>query len=177
MILEIKPEQQKVLERAAQSGMSPEDVLDQAFAVIHEQYRNDDWLVADKEPIAAQIEEGFAQSELVVADTVGEICVAGGVRSVCLNHYLRLYPGFVRVALGIQPIVDENKLAIGLRFISQAILRIRARSLESDLLAAYAVESVSGAQVAVELKSSHLLLQLGDFFVRFIQQIISRLRR
>ena len=38
MILELKPEQQKVLDRAAQSGMSPEDVLDQAFAVIHEQY-------------------------------------------------------------------------------------------------------------------------------------------
>lgn len=63
MILELKPEQQRVLDRAALSGMSPEDVLDQAFAVIHEQYRNDDWLLADKEAIAAQIEEGFAQSE------------------------------------------------------------------------------------------------------------------
>jgi predicted transcriptional regulator len=63
VILELKPEQQRVLDRAALSGMSPEDVLDQAFAVIHEQYRNDDWLLADKEAIAAQIEEGFAQSE------------------------------------------------------------------------------------------------------------------
>jgi predicted transcriptional regulator len=63
VILELKPEQQQVLERAAQSGMSPEDVLDQAFAVIHEQFRSDDWLMADKESIAAQIEEGFAQSE------------------------------------------------------------------------------------------------------------------
>jgi len=63
VILELKPEHQQVLERAAQSGMSPEDVLDQAFAVIHEQYRNDDWLLADKKAIAAQIEEGFAQSE------------------------------------------------------------------------------------------------------------------
>jgi hypothetical protein len=44
MILELKPEQQKVLDRAAQSGMTPEDVLDQAFAVIGEQYRNDDWM-------------------------------------------------------------------------------------------------------------------------------------
>jgi predicted transcriptional regulator len=63
MILELKPEQQRVLDRAARSGMSPEDVLDQAFAVIHEQYRNEDWLLADKDSIAAQIEEGFAQSE------------------------------------------------------------------------------------------------------------------
>jgi hypothetical protein len=63
MIIEIKPEQQKVLDRAARSGMSPEDVLDQAFAVIDEQYREDDWMLAEKQFIAVQIEEGFAQSE------------------------------------------------------------------------------------------------------------------
>ena len=63
MILEIKPAQQKVLDRAALSGMSPEDVLDQAFAVIQEQYRNDDWMLADREAIGAQIAEGFAQAE------------------------------------------------------------------------------------------------------------------
>ena len=63
MILELKPEQQKVLDRAARSGMSPEEVLDQAFAVIHEQYGNEEWLVADKEAIATQIEEGFRQAE------------------------------------------------------------------------------------------------------------------
>jgi predicted transcriptional regulator len=63
MIFELKPEQQEVLDRAAQSGMSPEDVLDQAFAVIHEQYQSQDWLLAEKHAIAAQIEEGFAQSE------------------------------------------------------------------------------------------------------------------
>ena len=43
--------------------MSPEDVLDQAFAVIQEQYGNGDWMLADKEAIAAQIDEGFAQAE------------------------------------------------------------------------------------------------------------------
>jgi len=71
MILEIKPAQQALLDRAALSGMSPEDVLDQAFAVIQEQYRNDDWMLADREAIAAQIAEGFAQAErgeLVDAD-------------------------------------------------------------------------------------------------------------
>jgi predicted transcriptional regulator len=63
MILELKPAQQKVIDRAARSGMSPEEVLDQAFAVIQEQYRNDDWIQAGKEAIAAQIAEGFAQAE------------------------------------------------------------------------------------------------------------------
>jgi hypothetical protein len=63
MILELNPEQQKVLDRAAQSGMSAEEVLDQAFAVIQEQYGNEDWLVVDKKAIAAQIEEGFRQAE------------------------------------------------------------------------------------------------------------------
>jgi predicted transcriptional regulator len=63
MILELKPEQQEVLDRAARSGMSPEEVLDQAFAVIHEQYQNENWMLADKDAIAAQIAEGFAQAE------------------------------------------------------------------------------------------------------------------
>jgi len=63
MILELKPEQQKVLERAARSGMTQEEVLDQAFAVIHEQYRNEGWMLADREAIAAQIVDGFEQAE------------------------------------------------------------------------------------------------------------------
>jgi hypothetical protein len=62
MIVELKPDQQKVLDRAVRSGMSPDEVLDQAFALIHEQYRNGDWMLADKEAIAAQIEEGFGQA-------------------------------------------------------------------------------------------------------------------
>ena len=76
MILELKPEHQEVLARAAKSGMSPEEVLDQAFAVIDEQYRNDVWLMADKSEITAQIEEGFAQArrgELVDAEEAVQI--------------------------------------------------------------------------------------------------------
>ena len=61
MILELKPAQQKVLDQATRSGMSTEEVLDQAFAVIREQYQ--DWMLTDREAIAAQIEEGFAQAE------------------------------------------------------------------------------------------------------------------
>jgi tRNA/tmRNA/rRNA uracil-C5-methylase (TrmA/RlmC/RlmD family) len=63
MILELKPAQQKVLDHAARLGMSTEEVIDQAFAVIQEQYRNEDWMLADKEAIAAQIEVGFRQAE------------------------------------------------------------------------------------------------------------------
>lgn len=63
MMLELKPEQQQLLDRAARSGMSADEVLDQAFAVIREQYRNDDWIQEEQAAIRAQIEEGFAQSE------------------------------------------------------------------------------------------------------------------
>jgi hypothetical protein len=63
MFLQLKPAQQAVLLRAARSGMNPEDVLDQAFAAIEEQFRNQDWMLADQERIVTQIEEGFAQSE------------------------------------------------------------------------------------------------------------------
>jgi predicted transcriptional regulator len=76
MILELKPAQQRVLDRAARSGMSPEEVLDQAFAVIHEQHRNADWMLGERDAIAARIEEGFAQAErgeLVDAEQVVSI--------------------------------------------------------------------------------------------------------
>jgi predicted transcriptional regulator len=74
MILELKPAQQQVLDQAARSGMSTEEVLDQAFAIIQEQYQ--DWMLADKEAVAAQIEEGFAQAErgeLIDAEQVSQI--------------------------------------------------------------------------------------------------------
>jgi predicted transcriptional regulator len=76
MALHLKPEQQQILDRAARSGMSPEEVLDQAFAIIHEQFRNGDWMLANKDAIAAQIEEGFGQAErgeLVDADEAARI--------------------------------------------------------------------------------------------------------
>lgn len=63
MTFELKPEHQRVLDRAAQAGMSPEEVIDQAFAVIHEQFRNEEWMLAEGESVAAHIAEGFAQAE------------------------------------------------------------------------------------------------------------------
>jgi predicted transcriptional regulator len=63
MILELKPEQQQILEMATRSGMSQEEVLDQAFAIIREQHEMDQWMRANREEIAAHIEEGFSQAE------------------------------------------------------------------------------------------------------------------
>ncbi len=71
MMIELKPEQQMVLEQAARSGMSPDELLDQAFAVIQEQQKNGDWMLAEREAVAAHVAEGFAQAErgeLVDAD-------------------------------------------------------------------------------------------------------------
>ena len=63
MLVELTPEQQQILDKAAESGMSPEELLDQAFAIIHEQQRSDDWMLAERESVAAHIAEGFAQAE------------------------------------------------------------------------------------------------------------------
>lgn len=63
MMVDIKPEQQQLLDRAARSGMSADELLDQAFEIIREQFRNDDWMHEEHEAINAQIAEGFAQSE------------------------------------------------------------------------------------------------------------------
>ena len=60
-MLELKPDQQQLLDRAALSGMSAEEVLEQAFAVVREQYREANWLRSDA--VTAQIEEGFAQAQ------------------------------------------------------------------------------------------------------------------
>jgi predicted transcriptional regulator len=76
MMLQLKPEQQEVLDRAAQSGMSPEELLDQAFAVIDEQQKHGGWMLADREAIAARIAKGFAEAErgeLIDADEARRI--------------------------------------------------------------------------------------------------------
>jgi predicted transcriptional regulator len=76
MMIELNAEQKQVLDRAAQSGMSPDEVLDQAFAVIREQQGNGDWMMAEREAVAAHIAEGFAQAErgeLVDAEDVARI--------------------------------------------------------------------------------------------------------
>jgi predicted transcriptional regulator len=63
MIIELKPEHARILERAVKSGMSREQAIDQAFAILEEQFSMDDWMLANRDAVIAQIEEGFAQSE------------------------------------------------------------------------------------------------------------------
>jgi predicted transcriptional regulator len=63
VLIELRPEQQQILERAARSGMSPEEVLNQAFVIIDEQLQNEEWLLANRVAISGQIDQGFAQSE------------------------------------------------------------------------------------------------------------------
>ncbi len=65
MTINLRPEQQRVIDLAVQSGayQSPGEVLDQALEIIREQLELEDWMVEQREAVAAHIEEGFAQAE------------------------------------------------------------------------------------------------------------------
>jgi predicted transcriptional regulator len=63
--IDLKPEQQRVVDLAIRSGAyrDPGEVLDQAFDIIREQLDLQDWMFEQRETIAAHIEKGFAQAE------------------------------------------------------------------------------------------------------------------
>ena len=65
MTIDLKPEQQRVIDLALQSGAyrDPSEVLDQAFEIIREQLGLEDWMLGQREQVAAHIAEGFAQAE------------------------------------------------------------------------------------------------------------------
>ncbi len=65
MTIELKPEQKRVIDLAVGSGayQNPGEVLDQAFEIIREQLQLEDWMIEQREALAAQIETGFAQAE------------------------------------------------------------------------------------------------------------------
>jgi antitoxin ParD1/3/4 len=65
MTINLKPEQQRVIDLAVRSGAyrDPGEVLDQAFEIIREQLDLEDWMFEQREAIAAHIEKGFAQAE------------------------------------------------------------------------------------------------------------------
>jgi Arc/MetJ-type ribon-helix-helix transcriptional regulator len=65
LVIDLKPEQQRVIDLAVGSGAyrNPGEVLDQAFEIIREQLDLEDWMFEQREVIAAHIEKGFAQSE------------------------------------------------------------------------------------------------------------------
>src|SRR5271165_462015 len=78
MIIDLKPEQQRVIDLAVRSGayQNPGEVLDQAFEIIREQLDLEDWMFEQREAVAAHIEKGFAQAErgeLVDGDAAVEI--------------------------------------------------------------------------------------------------------
>jgi len=63
--IDLKPEQQRVIDLAVQCGayQSPDEVLDQAFEIIREQLELEDWMIEQKEAVAAHIRKGFEQAE------------------------------------------------------------------------------------------------------------------
>jgi Arc/MetJ-type ribon-helix-helix transcriptional regulator len=65
MTIDLKPEQQRVLDLAVQSGAyrNPGEVIDQAFEIIREQLELEDWMLGRREEIAAHIATGFVQAE------------------------------------------------------------------------------------------------------------------
>jgi Arc/MetJ-type ribon-helix-helix transcriptional regulator len=65
MTIDLKPEQQRVIDLAVRSGAyrNSGEVLDQAFAIISEQLDLEDWMLEDREAVAAHIKTGFAQAE------------------------------------------------------------------------------------------------------------------
>lgn len=62
MTIELKPEQEQLVEDALRSGAyrSKEDVIERALAVLHEQ---DEWLTVDRSDIDARVRNGIAQLE------------------------------------------------------------------------------------------------------------------
>jgi len=65
MTIHLKPEQQRVIDLAVQSGayQNPAEVLDQALEIIREQLDLEDWMLEHRHAIAAHLETGFAQAE------------------------------------------------------------------------------------------------------------------
>ena len=66
MIIDLKPEQQRVIDLAVQSGAyrNSAEVLDQAFEIIREQLDLEDWKLGQRDEISAHIATGFAQTSM-----------------------------------------------------------------------------------------------------------------
>jgi predicted transcriptional regulator len=63
--IDLKPEQQRVIDLAVRSGAYQNlgEVLDRAFEITREQLDLEDWMFERREAIAAHISKGFAQAE------------------------------------------------------------------------------------------------------------------
>jgi Arc/MetJ-type ribon-helix-helix transcriptional regulator len=76
--IDLKPEQQRVIDLAVGSGayQNPDEVLDQAFEIVREQLQLEDWMVEQRDAVATHIEAGFAQAqrgELIDEDAALEV--------------------------------------------------------------------------------------------------------
>ena len=65
MTIDLKPEQQRVIDLAVQSGayQNPDEVLNQALEIIREQLDLQDWMLGEREAVATHVQAGFAQAE------------------------------------------------------------------------------------------------------------------
>jgi antitoxin ParD1/3/4 len=65
MAIDLKPEQQRVIDLAVGSGayQNPDEVIDQALEIIREQLELEDWMLEQRASVSAHIEEGFTQAE------------------------------------------------------------------------------------------------------------------
>jgi predicted transcriptional regulator len=65
MTIQLRPEQERTIDLAIRSGAfrDPQEILDQAFEIIREQLQHEDWLLEQREAVAARIATGFAQAE------------------------------------------------------------------------------------------------------------------
>ena len=79
--------------------------------------------------------------------------------------------------LGVHPVVDEDQLAVSLRFVSQAVFGAGSRRLESDLLPAHTIQTVTRPKITVEFKRPDLFLKLLDSLIGLSQQIVGGFRR
>jgi len=65
MTIDLKPEQERVIDLAVRSGAyrSPAEVVDQAFEIIRDQLDLEDWMIGNREAVAAHIEKSYSQAE------------------------------------------------------------------------------------------------------------------
>ena len=65
MTIELKPEHQRIIDLAVQSGVYHDgnEVLDQVFEIIREQLQRENWLAEQRGAVADKIATGFAQAE------------------------------------------------------------------------------------------------------------------
>ena len=65
MTIDLKPEQQRVIDLAVRSGayQNAGEVLEQAFEIIREQLDLEDWMLEQRTEVAAHIATGYAQAE------------------------------------------------------------------------------------------------------------------